>query len=521
MLSTLKDIILEDYKSNFKNIHPYYHQEGILTDIKEYFNLEMIIEHILFYKSRPKSLKLNEIKKEIICRDPANTEYISISGIIKLIKKRNNDYRICNLHVKLKLSEIKEFQGLKFISSNCDDLEYTSQTIFTFTIYKYLKDKHNIELITEYEINDIPYRCDIFIENLDIILEYYECWHKEKKNVDGIRQEHIQGLGYEIRVFREDQTNIKEFIEDLNGIIQNKKLLNDEDKEDEYIINLLITGGCDDIIAKNMYEFYKIGEECKIPITKCMAILGFSETEENKAIQEIKDIVEEIDFIEKDNVFYLNSNGFKFWLLCSNSIYSIPYKRYYIQLESICIKTLKNTRAFLLKRNKTMRNTTGKLLIYAKKNADKELVKQNTELKEKIKYLEKINKDYEIAHHHIFKRKLDDIDENKELKDNDIILPQIPELRYTTDNSALINISDIKSKLQVNNVSFRKKDRICTSKAIDYIKKKLGIEKIPMYNSTIPHCKFVQISSNIQFLSNNLFQDKDSDTNSDVKYIKN
>jgi hypothetical protein len=529
-LNTLKELIFYEYAVFFKKMLPYYYEDGILNEKTEYFNLNSVIEHILHYKSKPTHLVKPEIKKEIVYNKDenetfsgkiSNVEYISLKGILKLIIKRNNDYRICNLHIKLGLADTKEIQGLCFISSLDEEIEYTPQTIFTFTIFKHLTQKHNIHIITEYDIIDVPYRCDIFIENLDVIIEFYENWHKTKKNHDGLRQEHIQGLGYEIKVFKENETNIKEFVNELDYIIENKKLLNDKDKEDEYIINVLISGGCDKTIAKEMYEFYKIGDEYKLDIRNCMLLLGFGEDEEEEAIKEFKRLVEKKNYIEKDNTIKMNSYGFKFWLLCSNSIVSHSYKEYYIHLENICIKTLKNTRAFLLERNKTMRNTTGKLLLYAKKNADKDLIKQNKELKEKIDYLEKLNKNYETAHRYIFKKNLLNIDENKELEEDDIILVQIPELKFTKDNTALIQVIDIRSKLQVNNMTLRKKDRICPTKAIEYIKKKLGIDKISLYNNSIPHCKLIEEPINNINFDIKMEDNNDEMVDSEEQILKN
>jgi hypothetical protein len=501
MEQILEEIIFNENKNIFKHVKPDYLKKGILEETKQYINLNKVIIHLLFYKNRPKNLKLNEIKKDIIIDD--NIEYINYQGIIKLLIKRSNDYRVCDLHIKLGLAKEKNIQGLTFIEPINEDIEYTLQTIFTFTIFKYLTIKHDISIIAEYEIEEIPYRCDIILEKLDIILEFYENWHINQKKKDGLRQEHIQGLGYEILVFNEKESNIREFIIELDSIIINRKLLHDENKEDEYIINVLVSGGCNKKIAAEMYEIYKIGNDCKININKCLLSLGYSSFEKDKAISKAIEILEINNYVEDEENFYLNSYGYKYLLLCLDNTISDSYKKYYIELENICIRTLKNTRSYLIKNNKNIRKTTGKLLEYARNNADKELIKENSELKNKIEYLEKLNKDYENANRYIFKRKLEKIEKDKELEEGDIILSQIPELQFTNDINALVSVQNIKLKLQVNNITLRTKDRISFSKAIDYIKKKLGVDKIPLYNNNIPHCKLVVVTNNRLFFDNN------------------
>lgn len=494
MVIKLKDIVFSNYKHIFRRCQPYYYKEVFNNLTTHYFNLQNILEYVLFYKSKPKILKQDAFKNEILFKeyDDKLIEYISLNGLYKLIIKRNNDYRICDLHIELGISKIKIIQGLKFICSINNEIEYTSQTIFTYIVYKYLNENHKVNIITEYDLQVIPYRCDIFIPVLEIIIEYYETWHKTTDYYDNSRKEHIEGLGYDIKVYKENSSIIKEFVHDLDRMIINKKLINEKESEDEYIINMLKLGGCDSYIAKNMYNFYKIGNEYKIELKECMLIMGYSDGEEDLAIKEIKEIVNSENYIEMDNKIYLNANGFKMWLLCSNSVFSTPYKQYYINLETICINMLKNTRAYLLQRNITMKNTASKLLSYAKENADKELIKQNKELKDKLIHLEKVNNELEEMYSDSQKKNLLAINVNKVIKEGDIFISQLPELIYTNDETAYVSVQNIKAHLEVNNMQLKNKDKISLNKALDIIKKRLNIENIIIYNNYFPHCKLIK-----------------------------
>jgi len=491
MIEKLEEIIFTNYNHIFnKDIDSDYYEEKISSGIKKYLNLQKVITFLLYYKGRPRPLREKNIKKEIIITN--SVEYISFDGILTLILNRNNYYEICELHILMGFSKNINFQNMIFIESVEKKLKYSLQTIFTYTIYKYLYENFNISITTEYEIKEINYRCDIFIKDYNIIIEFYELWHEQHIEKDKNRQHHIESLGYDFLFYDEknEHHTIRQFINKLELLINNKKLLINKNYEFIYINNKMLKLGYDKLHIKQFYNYYNINNKCQININDCYLYLGFFKDSINKLKHDILESLEPYEFYEADDTIYINSNGFKILLLKSKN--NSKNKRCYLEIESLCLEILKNTREYLILKNVDANIKTYKLIHYMKNTYNNNLMKSNKDLKDKIKYLEELLKEYQIKNKEIKKTQNFRLTIKETLNEGDIIVPNIPEIKYTNNIDSYITITQLKLKLDINNSLVKQSERLSLKYTINLIKKKIGVPDILFYNNILPYCKIDQ-----------------------------
>jgi hypothetical protein len=490
MQDILKSKIFTQY--NFSKIDYDYTLEGLIDEKIDYFNLEKVCLQILFYKKYVHNLIPDKIDKFIIQKN--DIKYINLEGIIELSKHRN-DYRMCILHIDLGLSKIENVQGLELVYS--ESVKYSEQSKFTFTIYKFLKKYHpNIKLLVEEYLIETgkSYRCDLLLpdENVRIIIEHYESFHKNNKYYDGIRQETFEGLGYSFLKFNEGES-IRKFINTLDELIKDRMLFLDITKNEDLIIKTLIDGGCDKMIATNMYQLYKIGDNFEIKFSDIMLSLGYSSDELDDAIQELKLKISNDYYIQKDDDYYLNSTGYKLLLLRSTNPMVYPYQEYYVKLEKVCYDTILRSRNQAKKMYDNMQNAAPQLIKYGRDQADKILIKNLEKSINRTNEQKKLIKYYEQERKKMFKIKISEEEKkfDKKLEEGDIIVPYIPSLVFTNDINEEVEINQIKSLHKVFKDSFNSNDKISFKIVIEIIKKRLNIENISSYEKIIPNCKII------------------------------
>ena len=477
---------------NFSKVHQDYTISNVLDQKIEYYNLEKVLTDVLFYK---KKLDINKDinEKYIIIKD--DIKYINLEGILELSKLRN-DYRMCLLHIDLELSTNEVIQDLDQVISN--DIKYSEQSKFTYVIFKFLQKNYpEIRLMTEEYLVEIgkSYRCDILLpdDNVRIIIEHYESFHKNNKYYDGIRQETFEGLGYSFLKFNEGES-IRKFINVLDQLITDRMIFLDSTKDDELIIKTLIEAGCDRMIASNMYQLYKIGDKYEIKFSDIIMSLGYSEDEYQEAVEELKFKISEEYYEIKENEIYLNSTGYKLLLLRSSNPMVYPYQEYYIRLEKICYDTILRSRNQAKKMYENMQTAAPQLIKYGRDLADKILIKSLEKSINKTQEQKKLIKYYEQERKKMFKIKI--LEEEKKfdkiLKEGDIIVPYIPSLVFTNDINEEVDINQIKSLHKVFKDSFSSSDKLPFKSIIDIIKKRLNIENISSYDKIIPNCKIIK-----------------------------
>jgi hypothetical protein len=481
---SLKKKLFDEY--NFNKIKTDYTVEGIPNNKIEYYNLEKVLKEVLFYKKNDITNDISD--KYVIVKD--DIQYINLKGILELSKLRN-DYRMCLLHIDLKLSQNEIIQDLDQVISN--NIKYSEQSKFTYIIYKFLEKEHDkVKLLTEEYLVETgkSYRCDILLpdDNVRIIIEHYESFHKNNKTYDGVRQETLEGLGYYFLKFNEGES-IRKFINLLNSAIQDRLLFLDDSKHDQLIISTLVKSGCDITIAKNMYQLFKIGEKYEIKYKQIMMSLGYSKEEYQDAIQDLEFKIPENYYQKKDDDIYLNSEGYKLLLLRTNNPSVYPYQEYYVKMEKICYQTILDSRNQAKKMYNNMKIATPQLINYGKSLADKTLIKNLD------KYRLKTNELNDIIHFYELERKKNNkliIDDDShqldiiELKEGDIISPYIPALIYTQDINEEVEINKLKSLYKVF------KDRVSFRYVLNIIKKRLKIDNISAYDKILPNCKIIQ-----------------------------
>lgn len=490
MQEILKSKIFTKY--NFSKIDHDYTLEGLTDEKKDYFNLEKVCLQILVYKKYDDSLIPNRINKFIIQKN--DTKYISLDGIIELSKHRN-DYRMCILHIDLGLTKVENVQDLELVYS--DSVKYSEQSKFTFTIYKFLKKYHpDIKLLVEEYLIETgkSYRCDVLLpdDNVRIIIEHYESFHKNNKYYDGIRQETFEGLGYSFLKFDEGES-IRKFINILDELIKDRIIFLDSTKDDELVIKTLIDAGCDRMIAINMYQLYKIGDNFEIKFSDIILSLGYSSDELDNAIQELKLKISKDYYIHKDDDIYLNSTGYKLLLLRSSNPMVYPYQEYYVRLEKVCYDTILRSRNQAKKMYDNMQNAAPQLIKYGRDQADKILIKNLEKTISKSNEQKKLIKYYEQERKKFFRIKISEEEKrfDNNLQEGDIIVPYIPSLVFTNDINEEVEINKIKSLHKVFKDSFNSNDKVSFKSVIEIIKKRLNIENISSYEKIIPNCKII------------------------------
>lgn len=486
----LKSKIFNQY--NFSKVDDDYTLEGLSDEKIEYFNLEKVCVNILFYKKYDDNLIPDRINKFIIQKN--EKKYINLDGIIELSKHRN-DYRMCILHIDLGLSKVETIQELELIYS--ESIKYSEQSKFTFTINQFLKKYHpKVKLLVEEYLIETgkSYRCDILLpdDNVRIIIEHYESFHKNNKHYDRIRQETFEGLGYSFLKFNEGES-LRKFINSLDQLINDRMIFLDSTKDDELIINTLIKGGCDKMIAINMYQLYKIGDNFEIKFYDVLTSLGYSSEEYDDAIKELKVKISNQYYKEVDDEIYLNSTGYKLLLLRSTNPMVYSYQEYYIKLEKVCYDTILRSRNQAKKMYDNIQTAAPQLIKYGRDHADKILLKNLERSINKNNEQKRLIKIYEQERKKMFKIKIyeEDKDFNKKLEEGDIIVPYIPSLVFTNNINEEVEINKIKSLHKVFYDSFNSNDKVSFKNVIEIIKKRLNIENISSYEKIIPNCKII------------------------------
>ena len=488
----LKEKLFNNY--NFNKTNDDYTLEGLTNEKIDYFNLEKICKQVLFYKNYDEKKIPNSILKNYVIYKN-NKKYINLEGIIELSKIRN-DYRMCLLHIDLNLTRVNILQNLEQISTS--EVNYSEQSKFTFVIYKFLKKNYpNARLLVEEYLPETgkSYRCDVLLpdDNLKIIIEHYETFHKNNIYYDNVRQETFEGLGYAFLKFEEGES-LRKFINKLSKLIQDRLIFLDSNKDQELIIKTLVNAGCNESVAKNLYQLYKIGDRFEIKFSDIILSLGFSKNEYELALKTLKTKLSEKYYIIKNEEYDLNSQGYKLLLLRVDNPTAFLYQEYYIKLEKICYDTILESRNQAKKMYINMQTAAPQLIKYGRDQADKILIKnleksinKNTELKDLIKI-------YENERKKIFKIKILDEEKNfdKKLEEGDIIVPYIPSLIYTNDINEEVEIKKIKSLHIVFKDSLTNNDKLSFKNIIEIIKKRLKIENISSYDKIIPNCKIIQ-----------------------------
>jgi hypothetical protein len=520
--------------------------EEIINNLKNYLQNKNIYNEDDFKKSNHNDIYFNINRlKELVkvdfkiphskIKEFGSNEYILISDIPNYIKNINDvrQYWIVDIHEIFKLTTIIKTNGLNIIS-NTNQINYSGQFMFTYTLWKFLQTNFPKMTITieenflkrlgiDIETHKGP-RVDIVIDQIKLVLEFDEKQHETFEHVekDEIRDNIIRAFGYEVIRFKE-KSNLIIFFLTLKQIITSKELDDNLDLfgqniinyflknniGNEEMLNLLVKEQTIDII--NQVDFKDIGKEPReINLnSNVFQWLGISTKSDKEKIKKMLDDFdsEEFPYIENSSDLFdiiLSPNAFEMLLsrIDANEYESIAaLRKCYIDIKNKLLQELYQRALKIQQKKDSMSNLVKYIYDEGYDRGTKDTSAKHIQLQKKCNLLEYENKTLkDIIDNTLPKDKRGHKKQNlipipKKLQIGKSICQEIPELIYT-DNS-----DDFVEELQLKVIHEQNKHKYKISKSITEcikeIKNKLDIneESNSLINGIIFKCKIIYSTS--------------------------